>query len=184
MILDGINAGINAIMPWLPKREVQSIVVTGGSLIELPSDVYQVEAVYSRSDNYWLEELAIKPGSLGSPSVPKWYQYPSGFITLTLDRADETMDVYYFTNWQSITTSGSPTENLETPQFVDVALIYYACSYCLASGAMQSSQLRQFNTRIDSGNPEDNPLLQMSNVLMTRFLNEVKMFPKIERSQR
>lgn len=184
MILDGINAGMKAVLPWLPKRKVATCI-TSGSYVELPDDVYLVDALYSSKDAYWLKHLSLKSGPAIKIEQAMWIEYPNGFVTLTSDTYDGSyIDVYYFAPWIEATTSGSLTENLDTPSFADLALIYYACSYCLGSSAMQSSQLRQFNTKIDSGSPDDNPLKDMSMVLMQRFMNEVKTFPLIERAQR
>lgn len=184
LILDGINAGLNAILPWLSKRAVeQGIVVTSGSLIDLPDDVYLVDAVYSQTDGSWLKHWSITPGAT-LPSNPLWVEYPSGFLTLTSDCTDEVMDVYYYTTWTEVESSGSAVDNLDTPPFADLAIIYYATSYVLASSAVSAAQLRQFNTKIDSGSPDDNPLRDSSNMLMQRFMNEVKLFPALERAQK
>ena len=184
LIMDGINAGCKAILPWCSKRAVETITVTSGSLIELPSDVYLVDALYSSQDSIWLKRFSIKGGVNISTMHPAWYEYPTGKITLTLDTYDGLpVDVHYLTCWNEIETTGSPTTEMDTPSFTDLAVVYYAVSYCLASAATQTSQLRQFNTKVDSGNPEDNPLKEMSALMMQRFLNEVKLMPTIERAQ-
>lgn len=184
LVIDGVNAGLSALMPWLPNKKVASCL-TSGSLVSLPDGVYLVDALYLPESSYWLKHLSIKTGPSENLAYPSWFEYPNGYVSLSDDSIDgKYVDVYYFTNWTEITTSGSNTDNLETPPFANLALIYYAASYCLASGAMQSSQLRQFNTKIDSGTPEDNPLKEMSIVMMQRFMNEVKTFPPLEKAQR
>jgi len=184
LLLDGINAGMKAIVPWLPKKKVAQCL-TSGSMVALPDDVYLVDALYSPDNSYWLPHMTIRSGPAPSASLPMWMEYPNGYISLTSENLDgKYLDVYYFSDWVEATTTGSATESLDTPSFADLAIVYYACSYCLVSGAMQSSQLRQFNTKIDSGNPDDNPLKEMSIVLMQRFMNEVKLFPPIEKAQR
>lgn len=184
LILDGINAATNAILPWLSKRAIeQDIVVTSGSLIELPDDVYLVDAVYSKTDGKWLKHLSITPGITLS-SGPLWIEYPHSRLTLTSDYTDKSVDVYYYAKWFEVESSGSAIDEMDTPSFADLAIIYYATSYVLVSSAISAAQLRQFNTKIDSGNPEDNPLRDTSNLLMQRFMNEVKLFPALERAQK
>lgn len=184
LLLDGVNAGLKAILPWVPKK-ARATIVTSGSDISLPNDVYLVDAVYDSSDGKWLKHHSLRPGDVSGGAYAQWVEYPHGHLTLSLDTySDRSLDVYYHTTWTEITTSGSDIENIEAPAFVDLALIYYASSYCLASAAMQSSQIRQFNNKMDSGNPEDNPLKDMSNVLMQRFMNEVKLFPQVEKAIR
>lgn len=185
IILDGINAATNAILPWLSKRAIEKgVVVTSGSLIDLPDDVYLVDAVYSVTDEKWLRHWVINP-TLGTfPSDPMWIEYPNGYLTLSIDCTDEVMDVYYYTTWTEVDTSGSASDNMDTPPFADLAIIYYATAYVLASSAVSAAQLRQFNTKIDSGSPDDNPLRDTSNMLMQRFINEVKLFPSLERAQK
>lgn len=185
LIMDGINAACKAILPWCSKRAIETVTVTSGSLIELPSDVYLIDALYASQDAIWLKRFSIKSG-LAFPTAlsPVWYEYPSGKITLSLGTYDGVpIDVHYFACWSEIESAGSPLAEMDTPSFSDLAVLYYAVSYCLASAATQTSQLRQFNTKVDSGNPEDNPIKEMSVMMMQRFLNEVKLMPTIERAQ-
>jgi hypothetical protein len=154
-------------------------------LLELPSDVYLVDAVMDESENFFLKRLSMAPGPVGNASYPEWFEYPSGYVTLSLESTAESYKVFYFTNWNEVVTTGSGTSSdmMDTPPFTDLAIVYYAISYCLGSAATQTSQLRQFNTKIDSGNPEDNPLKEMSVMMMQRFLNEVKLMPSIEKAR-
>lgn len=185
VILDGINAATHAVLPWLSKRATQKgIVVTSGSLVTLPDDVYLVDAVYSQTDEKWLRHWGINPSINTLPLDPMWIEYPNGFLTLSLDATDDVVDVYYYTSWTEVTTSGSALANMDTPPFADLAIVYYAASYVLASNAVSAAQLRQFNTKTDSGSPDDNPLRDTSNMLMQRFMNEVKLFPSLERAQK
>lgn len=183
LILDGINSASKALLPWLPKKKVEYITVTSGSLIELPFDVYRVDAVYSEQDSFWLKKLSLTSGNAIASTYPMWMEYPSGFISLSLDTYEGVpLKVYYFSTWDEIVIEdfNASEEVLGTPAFADLAITYYACAYCLTSAATSTAQLRQFNTKIDSGNPEDNPLKEMSNLLMQRFMNEVKLFPTVD----
>lgn len=188
LIMDGVNASLKAIMPWLPKRSVaQSLPVTSGSSVTLPDDVYLVDAVYYPEGNRWLKHWAINPSASnkGTPvSDAQWIEYPSGYLSLSSDLTDGVIDVYYYTDWTEVTSSGSLTDSLETPSYADLAIVYYACAYVLGAVSVSAAQLRQFNTRTDSGSPEDNPIRDTSNLLMQRFLNEVKLFPSLERAQK
>lgn len=188
ILLDGINSATVAILPWLPKEmTANGIIVTSGSLIKLPDDVYYVDAVYSVTGEQWLKHWSINPGATsarGTVVVPQWVEYPEGYLTLSCDYSDNTVNVFYHGLWTAATTTGSATENMDTPSFADLAIIYYAASYVLNSSAVSSAQLRQFNTKIDSGQPVDNPLKDMVNLLMQRFMNEVKLFPAFERAQK
>jgi hypothetical protein len=109
IIRDGINAGCKAIMPWVPKRAVEYITVTSGSLLELPSDVYLVDAVMDESENFFLKRLSMAPGPVGNASYPEWFEYPSGYVTLSLESTAESYKVFYFTNWNEVVTTGSGT---------------------------------------------------------------------------
>ena len=105
-ILNGINAGLGAILPWLPKRSVaQGLAVTSGSLVELPDDGYLVDAVYYPNDQRWLEHWSITP-SKALESDAMWIEYPSGYLSLSSELEDATVDVFYYTNWTEITKIG------------------------------------------------------------------------------
>ena len=188
ILLDGINSAMIAVLPWLPKERVANgITVTSGSLIELPDDVYYVDAVYSVTEGQWLKHWSINPNATsarGTVVVPQWVEYPEGYLTLSCDYSGNIVNAFYHGLWTEVTTTGSDTAKMDTPSFADLAIIYYAASYVLSSSAISSAQLRQFNTKIDSGQPVDNPLKDMVNLLMQRFMNEVKLFPAFERAQK
>lgn len=207
LVLNGINAALIALLLYLPNRKatkisIDSIGDTSPSFftVKLPSDVYQVDSVFDNFDKIWLKHLVIKGGDvLEASQVPSWFEYPQGYLSLTPKRLDDRLNdikdlvIFYFSNWDYIvaTQSGNTTIEpyddasdieLQTPPFADNAIVYYACAYCLTSSATNTSSLRQYDTRIDSGTPTDNPVKDIANLMMLRFSNEVKTFPVIEKA--
>jgi hypothetical protein len=60
-------------------------------------------------------------------------------------------------------------------------MVYYTASHCLLPRSVNSAQIRQFNQRVDSGNPEHNPLKAESEWLLQRFYAEMKLMPSYVR---
>jgi hypothetical protein len=105
--------------------------------------------------------------------VNAWYLYPSGTITF-LNAIQSGVRIYYSTFW---TMLSDDSDVLDTPVFLQNAIAYYAASQCALAKSGQSASIRQFNTKVDSGNPDDNPLLQQSNGFMKRYQIEMATVP-------
>jgi hypothetical protein len=70
---------------------------------------------------------------------------------------------------------------INAPQYSIFGIALYACSYVLAILSTDTSQLGQYKTRIDSGNPTDNPIENSSKFFLDRFLKEMSRMPVVQR---
>lgn len=199
LVLESINSALTAIVPWLSKKSIATLEIdrsglpenTSFPIVKLPSDVCQIVSIYDPTDRVFLIPFSIDKNVIGIPlsstEYPLWWEYPMGYISLTPERLLEKPEIsqlviLYTTTWNQIEDVGEThpwndqTLLMETPNYADNALIYYAASFCLMTASASTSSLRQYDTKIDSGTPTDNPIKDMSNLLMQRFLNEVKLF--------
>jgi len=181
--LDAIQAGHKAILPWVPKFAVATLTSPNGDgLLELPADTYQVDAVQDLRTNVFLPKATLAPrltrNTQAGIITPDWVEYPSGSISLSeLVDSDVQFQVFYRAYW-GVPTSGSEAGYIiEAPGISHTGIVFYACSHVLIPRAVSSSGIRQFNTRVDSGNPEDNPMEQSSDYFRRLFYLEMKMMP-------
>jgi hypothetical protein len=169
LLEDAVYAGLKAILPWSWKTATYSIA-TGATELELPGDVYRIEGVYDNSLYTYLNENIITAGlPFASESGNMWIEYPEGHITFLAELTDGGT-LYYAAYWSEPKLD---EEYIEAPAVVIPGMAFYGASYCLLPRATSSAILRQFNVKVDSGVPTDNPIMDMSNAFMKRF--EIEM---------
>ena len=108
-----------------------------------------------------------------------WHLFPQGKITF--NQAIKPVQgalIYYAANWAKPIQD---SDVLEIPDYAITALTYYAASDILLAKAITSASVRQYNTRVDSGNPEDNPVLQTCKYLQAQFVVACQKLPQIQR---
>jgi hypothetical protein len=87
-------------------------------------------------------------------------EWPSGSIELDfVPKADETLEMNYYRVWPVPTD-----DNFEIPfpVWMEHPFSYLVGAFALDPEGVQAALIRQWNTRLDSGNPEDNTLIQQS----------------------
>ena len=100
--------------------------------------------------------------------------YPEGGVTFVEALPENGATLYYTASWEE-PTSGSNA--LETPDYANTALSFYAASYCAASKSVTTADIGQYKVKVDSGKPTDNPMIDLSNFLLSRFNIEVGRMP-------
>jgi hypothetical protein len=187
VFLDAISSAHDALLPFWPKASVASItVVSGTKTYDLPTDIFEVEAVVDSVTGEVLPQASIFSGAfLGqNVSAPNdWALYPDGQVTFFKAPSND-LDLYYSAIWTKPTESALDDDPLEPPDFLTTAMTYYGASYLITPAAVSITEIRQFNQKVDSGNPEHNPMKKASDWLMDRFLHEMKRLPAYRKSQR
>lgn len=187
-VLDAIQAATDAVLPWTPKTSVITLTGDGATTAyALPSDAYAIETIIVDASGEMLPPSIIAPGNyIGSNTtgVNSWILYPSGKVTLSKAiSTSDTYTVFYLATWTKPTISTNDDDDLDTPDVVLHALTLYASGWLLTSASIESAEVRQFGTRVDSGNPEHNPLMESSEWLFKLFLNEMKRNPRYQKAQ-
>jgi hypothetical protein len=186
-IYDGLSAAHRAILPWVPKQLVSTITSgSDGVTHTLPGGIYRIDAVLDKDTDIVIPKGALYPSAYRGNSVAgqnSWVDYPTGYLSLLYENTNG-VTVYYQGYWNMPTTSGSGADDfvLEVPDVALAGIVFYACSVCLIPRAVTSASIRQFNVKIDSGDPTDNPLQELSDYFLKRFMQEMKMMPMSGRS--
>lgn len=89
-----------------------------------------------------------------------WYERPTGYMyTSFIASATDTLEADYFATWPAPT---SDIDEMSFPDWMEHAFAYLTAAFAIDPYGAQSSMIRQWNTRIDSGSPEDNTLIRQS----------------------
>jgi hypothetical protein len=201
LLWDATCGALDAILPWCPNQKYDVLTSGSGSEIELPSDCYEVEAVVDIYSGIVLERAILVPGkSRPTANVAKrspydWMEYPRGFLNFSITpegpvgtTVDETgvvtsgsgreFGVYYKAIWPKPANSSDDSFAMPMPQISRTGMIFWASAYAVTASGVVSSQIRQFNTKVDSGTPEDNVLEETVKHLRALFIEEMNRLPK------
>jgi hypothetical protein len=188
LFFDGLGVALDAILPWFPKTGTLEIVGDGTKVYSLPEDYYEVEAVVFDDTGEMLPKAMLIPTHFRGDSIQgtnDWLEYPYGSISFSKAlTVGETYTLYYLAHWTKPTTSTEGTTELETPEYLDNALALYTAAQMLIPTAISASEVRQFNTKVDSGNPEHNPMQETTKYLLRLFSDEMNRHPKYQKAQR
>jgi len=181
MILDSVNAALNAILPscWKPAT---SALTGAASSYALPSDIFEVQAVWDADAKTFLDSAILAPGEPTANATGNgWFLYPYGYISFYTALSASGGTLYYSATWDKPTVD---SDVIEAPAYATTGLALYGASYAILMRIGAQSRLGNYKTRIDSGTPEDNPLLDYSTYLLKRFDIEMSRLPRIVRGVR
>ncbi|MGC9423771.1 hypothetical protein [Vibrio sp.] len=188
LFFDALGAALDAILPWVPKTGTIAIEGDGSYTYDLPEDCYEVETVLSDADGEMLPKAMLIPTHFRGDNIEgtnDWIEYPHGSITFSKAlTVGETYTLYYLAHWTKPTSSTNLSTPLETPEYVSNALALYTTAQMLIPAAISASEVRQFNTKVDSGNPEHNPMQETTRYLLKMFTEEMNRHPKYQKAQR
>lgn len=183
LIMDGIGAAMRALNQFYPKQSMASLTA-GSTVYDLPSDCFDIEAVIDSDTGEIYKRIMLIPGQKLSDlfSGNSWLLSPTGSITF-MEATQNDITLYYLANWPVPTPDSQEDLVLEPPEFLKTGLIFYATAYCLVPGAQSSGETGQWKTKIDSGNPEHNPLMKVANWLVKWAEIEWSRQPQYQRAQ-
>lgn len=184
LLLEAIDAGLDAILPWVSKSSVATL--TGNAVLTefpLPTDLYRIEAVWDGLYYSFIPIVKMSPGVQWSDSISELtcMDYPEGKITFSYALSTSGGKVYYAATW---TKPELDDDDISAPEVTHTAICLFAASYCMLNKANQAAILNAFKTRVDSGSPEDNPAKTMSDYFLRRFELEMNRHPAKDRGQR
>jgi hypothetical protein len=189
LLTDGVLEALTAILPWVSK-ECTSNLTGNGSTYEfaLPSDCAEVEAVWDESQQQFLPKAGLFPGTPwlnGESSAYDqnlWLEFPAGKISFsTALTASKIAKIFYSGYWSQPSQS---TDELEPPDYALPGIAYYTAAYALNPKAVGAANVRQYNTKVDSGVPIHNPMVDMSKYMLYRFETEMSRCPARQRGQK
>jgi hypothetical protein len=190
ILFEATCAAIDAVLPWCPNLKIASLVSEGTSKsVPLPADCYRIEAVED-ARNIMLPKAVLTPGSIrpaeGTSTTASieiqpadWIEFPTGYLRFSLlPSSGEAFRLYYQAYFAHPADEDDDDFELTVPQSVLTAMLYYAAAHSILPSSVASAQIRQFNTRIDSGQPVDNVLEQSARFFRQLFIDEMSRQPR------
>lgn len=190
--MDGFNAALEDFSAHTAKRAKTEFTGDGSTIaFNLPSDFLAtpdaIQGVRIASGQSlgetegWLEEQIFVPGenysqwtdSSGIPSL--FFIWPNDKINILPVMASGTkVEMYYHAAWGEVTAG---TSVIDAPRWALRLLNFYAAAYCIAPSGIKSAKIRQFNQKLDSGNPEDNPINEQADYYLKWYRTELAKYP-------
>ncbi len=100
-----------------------------------------------------------------------YYTYPDNVLHLTeLPTTYSTLRVRYFAFYPNPI---APTDEITLPRHLKMALSYLVAVHALSGASTASSLIRQWNTKKDSGNPENNVILEQQKQYLKMYTEEM-----------
>ncbi len=185
----GIDAALRAVCARVPKLLSISIP-TDTISISLPVDLISIDGVQDGVSGAYIPKVQIRANqyaiSDSTLTGNGWHLYkpvdfvdtiPSGGVITFLKKLTSDALLSYRGNWLK---SSADLDVMDPPEFLMTAIALYAASYCLVNKSASAGNLRQYNTKVDSGIPTNNPVLDLSNFLLKRYDLELSKFPAPE----
>lgn len=149
-------------------------------VITMPDDYMQVNGIYVPAEGYYLEQFGVLPGK-GYESVG-WLEWPKGTIRIIGASEDVSLAVLYYGYYPELTDAEEDEEGdpiiVPIPNWAITPIACLAAYYAHIPESVSRSDLSQWNTRIDQGNPEHNPLMKQGLFLWDRYWAEVSKWPR------
>ena len=172
-LLWAINDALTALASSYTGVASVSDITGDGTTVEwsLPDNIINerdrgVFGVRWTDDETWLRELDYQPGATVDPSNT-YTVWPTGTLGLYQAPADgDTFRVYYIAYYDGVTADDSI---IAVPPWAREALKCYCASSVLAPAYAQQALIRNYQSKRDAGNPEDNPQLRLAQHFMKRY---------------
>jgi hypothetical protein len=184
LLFQATIGAMNAILPWCPNQKLAMIVGDGTvDTFSLPYDLYKIEALQDVSTGKFLDRGILAPGQVrnntSSSNPVSWMEYPKKSLYLSqVPTSDYQYRLYYQAYYAMPSGSSDDTFIMPTPKSALFGMCYWAMAHCISPFSVSSAQIRQFNTRVDSGTPVDNVLEESAKFCRAMFIDEMNRQPK------
>lgn len=174
LLKDACHAALLALTSRYWKSSVLEVAADDEATeISLPADLIAVEAVFDAYLNTFLPKTFFQPGNSFMGSSNSWIDFPQGTIVLSNPMASGGK-VFYSAHWA---LPSDDADALEVPTMCLPFLLFFATSYCYMRKASETGDLRQFNSKVDSGTPTMNPAKDLSDFFLKRSEVELQRLP-------
>jgi hypothetical protein len=142
--------------------------------VVLPDDYIDLYAVYDKEENSLLQPNELIPGMSWDEDDdtsyrPRGYiEWPCGTVHLfQTPAADaEAVEVWYFGKYATVEDNA---DSVEVPAWAIEALLCYAAAASFLPKMADASFLNEYKTKVDQGNPIQNPLKEAHDTFLKRY---------------
>lgn len=188
LLADAVEAALSAVCSRLPKSFAVSY--SNGASFALPVGLIDIDGILDSATGVFIPQVQVRAneGTFSNPNTSGngWMLYcpptfdpgvdeNGGVVTLIGNiPSDKSVTVYYTGNWP---VPSKDSDVISTPPILITPLALFGASYCIIQDASRAARLRQYNTKVDSGVPTNNPLIDQSNFLLKRYEIELTKVP-------
>lgn len=183
LLTESIQAGLEAILPWVSKSVVMDLIGNQTAIrYALPADLYRIEAIWEGASRQFMTPTHLAPGCHWADplAMQSYIDAPQGFVTFSAPLNSSGAKLHYSARWNIPVLDA---DIIEAPVISHVGIVLFAASYCLLPKSTSAANLGQYKTRVDAGTPIQNPMVEMSSYFMKRFENEMNRHPSRVRGQ-
>ncbi len=142
------------------------VTVEENDVISMPEDEISIRGIYSVDDGMWLRPFMASPEQDGTESWMIWYEWPHGNVHTLGVSGDLVVDYYaYHPRFDGLDENAQIT----VPRWAEPAIVWLTMANILVPSTVLGASTSQYKTRIESGNPEDNPLLQQVKFFISSY---------------
>lgn len=175
-LLDNVNAALRVLATTHTGLASVSDYTGDGETAQFPLPGNCIEnrilGVYDTTYDTWLTRVTFFPGQALDEG---YYVWPDGYVNFSpAIISDSVYRLHYVAYYPEIVDDSS---EFLIPQWAIEAIALYTAGRVLEDYASQMAVLGQFRTRVDSGNPEDQPVLQLSRRYIEQFYELVNRHP-------
>jgi hypothetical protein len=184
LVFDSIMGAVEAILPWVAKRQ---LVVLEGRIDKyvFQSLPYQIDGIQDTDTLETLPQLQLMAsGKVLAKQIRSitWVEYPVGTILFNEPlESSKKFNLYYRDYWSRPRDKSQMDFQFDFPRYAANGVVLWAAANCVVPSSVASSQIRQFNLRVDSGTPVDNALEQSARFIRQLFVDEMSRMPKQDR---
>lgn len=193
-LLDYANSALAEISSHTARQKVYTNVPDGQvvTACPLPADYLALGPVQASLQSSLIRQM-LKPverhPGVALPSTvtvtasiigATYYEWPAGVLNFTRPLpAGVNLYIGYYAYWPKLERD---TDQLLVLRWMEEALFWHSQASALAKPGVLAAQIRQYNTRRDSGSPEDNPLLTYARYAKRRYDEILAAHPHQDRS--
>lgn len=180
LLMDCVNDALAAFAADHTGVATDTTVTGDGSTYEydLPDDIVDAEGagVYAVhwEKNRWLSEIDYWPGrswkstTRSTSTKPRAYVlWPTGKISFTrIPDDDQEITIHYVAHYPEVTSDETA---ITVPRWAREPIKLYAAARALEPSALATGRVRQWGSKEDSGNPVQNPLMDMAQYFIKQY---------------
>jgi hypothetical protein len=172
-----INGALRMFANHTALQAVETVTATlaDGYVVEVPEDCMQIHAVYVSSEGYYLHNFGV-PASMEGIG---WIEWPRGSLTIIGETAASiTVSLLYYAYYPELEEDTDDDDDIPIPNWAVWPIASLAAYYAHIPESVSRSNLAQWNIRIDSGDPEHNPLMKQARFLWDCYWAEIGKWPR------
>lgn len=181
---DAIIAAHDAILSWIPNYCYAEATSGSWTGYKLPDDVYDIQSVKIGTGTF-IPKSTLASGTNRPTSLTAcdWIETPKGYLSLSSSDITDPVYVHYLGYWPKPPPTGNSQFQIAVPACAHQGMVFYAASLVVTPVIVDISTLGPFKLRVESGTPEDNPMMRTSEWFRQLFLQEMKMMPPYQKAR-